>query len=328
VIHRPHCRPTVGLSVRRATEPRRVEAQPERGNAVSRISASNLVALIMWHGGGPLEHAVTSQQRIFSGMNQSLMKRGYHAVFLDLGERIGSEDENAAREAEQLRYIRDHGFGGAMFYPYAYRHNRELIEEVNRSVPLVLLDRKISGIDTDFVGIDNHGALADITRHLIAQGHRRIAHVTRFEPIHTVQERILGYTDTMRSKDSPDMEEMILNGPAYDDHRAWTVVDAVFGQPAGKRPTAAACSNDYMAVGLAKHLENLGLSVPTDVALTGFDNIIPALENGLGLTTVAQPYEEIGIAAVDLLMQRIEDRSSPTRSIELPAPLVIRASTA
>lgn len=291
----------------------------------------------MWHGGGPLEHAGTSQQRIFWGMNQSLMTAGYHAVFLDLGDILRSEKEIAAQEAEHLRYVRDQGFGGALFYPYAYRHNRELVDEVSRSVPLVLIDRKIAGVNVDFVGIKNREPLFEVTQHLIGQGHRRIAYVTRYEPIQSVQDRIQGYLDAMREprdlegnpseENALDLTEMILTVPPRHDERAWGVVDAVFQLPEGQRPTAAACFMDYFAVSLAERLEHLGLSIPQDVALTGFDDIVPALPNGLGLTTVAQSYEEIGVAAVGLLMRRRQDLLSPPKSVELPARLIVRASS-
>ena len=303
------------------------DTQRGNGNKPARITASNLIALIMWHGGGPLEQAGTSQKRIFWGMNQSLTKTGHHAVFLDLGDVLRSEKEIAAQEAEHLRYIRDQGFGGALFYPYAYRHNRELVEEVSRSVPLVLLDRKIFGIDIDFVGIENRIALFEVIKHLITQGHRRIAYVTQQEPIQSVQDRLQGYVDAMREGREPDVTEMILTIPPYRDDRAWTVVDAVFRLPEGRRPTAVACFTDYSAVKLAERLERLGLSIPQQIALTGFDDIVPALPGGLGLTTVAQPYEEIGMTAVKMLMRRINDPLSPPKSVELPARLVVRASS-
>lgn len=325
VFQRPNCRPTVGRV--EADSPVSEAPVSTRRKSASRLSASNLIALIMWHGGGPLEHAGTSQQRIFWGMNQSLMKIGYHAVFLDIGEQIGSEEENAAREADHLRYIREHGFGGALFYPYAYRSNAELLQEISRSVPLVLLDRNISGIDVDFVGIENQKAMFEMTKHLIAQGHRRIAHVTHFEPIHSVQDRVQGYLDAMRGTKTPALTEMILTIPPLEDDRVWTVVDAVFRLPQEQRPTAVACVSDYTAVALAERLEYLGLSVPQDVALSGFDNIVPTLPNGLGLTTMAQPYEQIGITAIDLLMRRIQDRRTPVTAINLPAKLVARASS-
>ena len=327
---RPNCRPTVGPpspTPRKAATRRAPEGTARR--TLSRISTSNLVALLMWHGGGPLEHAGTSQQRIFWGMNQSLTKLGYHAVFLDLGEQIGSEEENAVREAVHLRYIQDQGFGGAIFYPYAYRSNSALVQEVSRTVPLVLLDRKIPGCDADFVGLQNHSAMFKAAQHLIAQGHRRIAYLTHSEPIQSVQDRVQGYLDAMRSVGLPDIQEMILNIPPYgDDPRAWTVVDAVFRLPEPQRPTAAVCLNDYLAVSLAERLEYLGLSIPQDAAVTGFDNIVPTLPSGIGLTTVAQPYEEIGLAAVELLMRRIKDRRLPAQSVELPAQLMVRASSA
>ncbi len=326
VSRRPNCRPLVGQLSPETAQTQRA-FPPQRALAAQRISTLNLIALLMWHGGGPLEHAGTSQQRIFWGMNQSLTKLGYHAVFLDLGGRVGAEDQNAAREAEHLQYIRDQGFGGALFYPYAYRHNHALVQEVSRSVPLVLLDRKMPGVAVDFVGIKNYEALFEITKHLIAQGHRRIVHVTRSEPIQSVQDRVQGYLDAMRSAAPAGVTEMILNVPPYEDDRAWGVVDAVFRLPKEQRPTAAVCFTDYMAVSLAERLEFLGLSVPKDVALTGFDNIVPALPNGTGLTTVAQPYEEIGSTAVDLLMRRIKDSHPPPVSVELPTQLIVRASS-
>jgi DNA-binding LacI/PurR family transcriptional regulator len=327
VEHHPRCRPTVRMTAPLTNEERDQNREPQSKNVDSLLTSSSLIALIMWRGGGPMEQAVTAQQLIFQGMNETLMKRGYHAVFLDLGDRLGTEEENAAREAVQLRYLLNRGFGGAIFYPYAYRHNHALIDEVSRTMPFVLLDRKIPGIDTDFVGVDNYHSFAQITRHLIDLGHRRIAHVTRFEPIHTVEERAMAFMDTMHGIDLPGIAEIIVEVPPYADDRAWVAVDAIFQQPQGRRPTAAACVNDYMAVNLAKRLEYLGISIPSEVAIAGFDDIVRALHNGVALTTVAQPYEEIGNAAADLLMRRIADRSRPSQSIQLPASLVVRQST-
>ena len=336
VSRRPNCRPTVSQPSSNQTSSDQTSFETPGGLAAaetasrkpSRISASNLIALLMWHGGGPLEHAGSSQQRIFWGMNQSLMKLGYHAVFLDLGgQKIESEEENAAQEAVHLRYIRDQGFGGALFYPYGYRHNRDLVQEVSRTVPLVLLDRKIPGAESDFVGIENYGAMREITRHLVAQGHQRIAFLTNSEVIGSVQDRGQGYLDTVRSENNSGMMEIILHMPSYTAADRWAVVDAVFRLPKEQRPTAIACLNDYMAVDLAERLGYLGLSVPADVAVTGFDNIVPTLPNGLGLTTAAQPYEEIGMTSVDLLMRRIKNHQAPPVSVELPARLIVRGSS-
>ena len=315
VIRRPHCRPIVGPA----------EAQPSEAFAHSSeaLSSASFIALLMWHGGGKMERAFTSQQRIFWGMSQALGEAGCHAVFVDLGI-VASEEENAVREAEKLGYLLKRGFGGVVFYPYAYQSNRALVEEVAAAIPLVMVDRRVEGVDTDFVGVDNHQAVYSAITHLVQQGHRRIAYVTKNEPIHAVQDRIQGYMSAVRDAHLP---EIVLSIPSHDKVQEWTAIDAVFQLPKGKRPTAAAVFNDYGALHLMQRLERFGLSVPEDVALTGFDDIVTTLPNGVGLTTVAQPYEEIGRKTAEVLLNRLQNPSSAKQSIELPTQLIVRASS-
>jgi len=94
------------------------------------------------------------------GINQALAGAGLHAVFLDVG-RLGTEEQTAEREAAHLRYVLDKGFGGVIFYPYAYRSNQELIREVMRHIPLVMIDRRIAPLETDFVCMANYKAMYD-----------------------------------------------------------------------------------------------------------------------------------------------------------------------
>lgn len=323
VEHRPHCRPVIRRRIEDAVPADTTDDVEQSVSEFSSDSASSgFVALIMFPG-GPLEQHRTSQQRIFWGMNQALAEAGYHAVFLSTGQ-FGSEEENAANEAMQLRYVLERGFGGVVLYPYAYRRNQALVEEVRRRVPVVTIDRRLTALETDFVSIDNRQAVFDMTMHLVAQGHRRIAYVTKCEQLRSVQDRTQGYMDAVREADIP---ETILTIPSRDRDTPWTVTDAVFRLPAEERPTAAVVFNDYTALDLMHHLQHLGLTVPQDVALAGFDNIISLLPNGVGLTTVAQPYEEIGKAAVDLLLRRRKDPSALVATVELPTQLILRDST-
>jgi len=342
VDRKPHCRPTVIKGKQEQTDTAEPAAASNTRAPLSLLvrnlntstqptvaspgrdplSPSNFVALIMWGGGGVLENQ-TSQQRIFWGINQALSGEGYHAVFLDLGQ-LEDEKENAEREASHLRYVMDRGLGGAILYPYAYRSNQALIHEVMRYVPLVLVDRRIAPLETDFVCTANYKAMFDMVMHLVRQGHQRIAYLTKYEPIQPVQDRTRGYIDAVREA---NLNEIILPIPSHDAEWDWTAVDAVFSLPEGKRPTAAAVFNDYAAYLFQDRLEHLGLFAPGDVALTGFDNIAPSLQNGLGLTTVAQPYEEMGLNAAQLLLRRLKDPLAPFESIELPGKLIIRESS-
>ena len=335
IIRRPHCRPIVGgaNSPEAITHGALSLGQHEQtDNAASgkarSTPRSNFIALLMWHGGGQLERSFTSQQRIFWGMNQALAQAGYFAVFVDLGADlgvVGSEMDSAQREAQQLRDTVERGVSGIVFYPYAYRSNRDLIEQISRKIPMVTIDRRTDGVDTDFVGVDNQKAMYDTIMHLVHQGHRRIAYVTKNEPICPVQDRIQGYIDAMLDA---GLEELVLSIPSRDQSTNWTSIDTIFSLPREKRPTAAAAFNDYAALYLTARLADMGLSVPGDVAVTGFDDIITTLPNGVGLTTVAQPYEDIGRKAVEVLLRRIETPSAPTMRISLPAELAIRESCA
>jgi len=314
VSQRPNRRPTVEPSNQR------IRLEPARKSAG--ISNSNFIALIFCSGGV----AGSAQRRIFQGINEAVMRLGYHGVFLNSGN-LGSEDENAENESKHLMYVKEQGFGGALFYSWAYRRNHELVREVNRSVPIVLLDRNVMGYDMDFVGVQNLAGISETTTYLIGEGHRRIAYVTFREPINAVLDRAVGYSEAMRGSKAAGIQEMLLTISHYGDHRAWVSFDAVFRLPEGKRPTAAVCLNDYVAALVFKRLGYLGLSVPGDVSLTGFDNVAPELPDGIGLTTSAQPFEDMGAKAVEVLMRRIDDRNAPPLWVELPVQLIVRESS-
>lgn len=327
IYRRPNCRPIIGQPAAQASD---LPSVPADFAGLS----SKLVALIMWHGGGPLERAMTSQTRIFWGINHALAQVGHHGVFLDLGgerngsyERMGTAEQTAEREAKHLRYVMEQGFGGVIFYPYAYLSNCDLVRKVSQRIPLVLLDRKMPGVDVGFVGVNNRQAMFDMTTRLIEKGHRRIAYVTRCEPILPVQERLQGYLSAIYQNRDLAVQEMVTIVPLPNETTSWPVVDAVFGLPPGRRPTAAVCINDYIAVLLSERLERMGISVPGDVALAGFDDIVPALPNGVGLTSAAQPFEEMGRVAVELLERRRRQPSRAPESVEVPVRVVMREST-
>jgi len=313
---KPKCRPVVAAPDSAPRSRRVPKARP--------LANSQFVALVMWHGIS--EQGATAQQRIFWGMNKALGREGYHGVFLDLGDEIGSEEENAEREAARLQYAIDHEFGGVIFYAYAYRQNRELIREVARRMPLVLIDRMLTGIDADFVGIDNRQAMFDATRHLIELGHTRLAYVTRNEPINTVIERQEGFRAALREAFGENAQESILTAPPHVGNQ-WPVFDGLMHLPADRHPTAILCVNDFEANEVARRLAEIGLTVPGDVSVVGFDNIVRSLVTGIGLTTVAQPFEEIGSKSAELLLNRLRNPNSPTASVELPARMIIRQST-
>jgi len=317
VIRRPNCRATV-----RSIDG--VEAPQPPANSPAKLHLSRFVALMMWHG-TPQEEGGTGQQRIFWGLNQTLGQAGYHTVFLDQAETIGIENEHADREATHLQYALDQGFGGIVFYCYSYYSNRDMLRKVARKIPLVLIDRELSGVESDFVGVTNHGGMYEATNYLIGLGHRRIAYVTRNEPINTVQDRLQGYLHALRENFQANYYEMVIAVPSTGGD-VWPAMDSILSLPADERPTALVCVNDYEAVEAARRLSRFNLSVPGDISIIGCDNIITKLLDGTGLTTIAQPFEQIGSEAAKLFMRRSADRKADIARVECQTKLIIRDS--
>jgi len=309
-----------GLLSPRRNSPPVITAAPKSLNAP--LPLSNLVALVIHHG-GPDERQGSAEQQIFWGVNQALSKAGYHAVFLDLS---GTESlTEAETDAVHLQYVIDKGFGGVIFYSYSRDKNRDLIRKASQCMPMVLIDRMPFGIDLDFAGMQNKQAMHDATKFLLDLGHRRIAFASTSDTVSAGIYRQQGYLDALREAPYGPLPEILISSQLVDGF--WPMFDLVFSQPADKRPTAILCVNDFVASQAARRLESLNLTIPGDVSIVGCDNVIEKLPNGVGLTTIEQPFGEIGKEAARLFLRRVAEPDSLPLHIELPANLIIREST-
>jgi len=141
-----------------------------------------------------------------------------------------------------------------------------------------------------------------------------------------VQERLGGYRAALRDGLGSQARYLSLT-TTIGGGRTWLVFDALFQGIPEERPTAVLCVNDDEAVRVSQRLEELGLRIPEDVALVGFDNLVQRLPNGVGLTSVAQPFEEIGRRAAQAFLDRRRLPSSLPVHVELPAPIILRESS-
>jgi len=279
------------------------------------LSSSRLIALLWPYGAA--DYSGVAQQHVFWGMNVALNASGYHGVFLDGGRCSGLGMQNAERECELLSYVLNNRFGGVVFCSQAHSSNRNLIQEVAQTIPLVLLDRLIPGVRADFVGFQNRDSIMEATSHLINRGHRRIALVTSGECTNIEQERLDGYRLALNEAFPEDAYEMILSTP-LTHARAWPMLDAIARLPAEERPTAIICVNKADAVRVADYLCAKNIRVPEEVSLAGFDNAGRILVDGFSLTTGGRPFEEIGSAAAKLILRRSQDPSAKHEHIKLP----------
>lgn len=315
ILRPPNCRATIrGIDDASDGRGRRLEGDRK---------LSQFVALLM--GRGEVRDEVESgQQRIFWGVNQTLQKSGYHTVFVDLEDAGLFENSAMGGDAAYLQYALDQGFGGVVYYCSMLNVDRKVLRAVNRQAPLVLMDRKLPGIDADYVGVTNYRGTYEAVQYLIGLGHTRIAYVTRVEPITTVHERVWGYRDAMSECLSGVYAEMTI--PVKGPDEAWPIFEAVLRMPPDGRPTAFVCLNDVTAERVAKRMADAGLRVPDDISIVGFDNVVTTLFGGVGLTTIAQPLEQIGAEAGRLLLRRLKERNAPTEEFECPTQLIVRES--
>ncbi len=205
-------------------------------------------------------------------------------------------------------------------------------ECVARGVPLVFVDREPpTWTEADVVAVDHFRGARAATRHLLDLGHRRIGLVVNDDRVSSVRDRVDGYVAALgeaRVPLDPDLQVEVTF--LYGDGFAASVeaaVDRLFSLDAP--PTAIFAVNDQIAMAIQDVLARRGVRVPGDVSLVGFDWFLRWLPSGGALTTVAQPFEEIGRAAARRLFERLEgSEPSPPCHVFLPAPVVVKSTTA
>ncbi len=202
----------------------------------------------------------------------------------------------------------------------------ELVNDLEqRRVPLVVVDREVPGVEVDTV-MTNHaqgGYLA--TQHLIELGHRRIACIAGNSEVSPSAERLTGYRRALEDNNLAYDERLVVKGDfQYESGYEATKHLLALEVP----PSAFFACNDLMAVGCISAARELGLRVPQDISVVGFDNVRLASFTNPPLTTVAQPIFEIGALATKMLLERMLDLDAPPRFKRLDTVLHIRRSTA
>ncbi|MFC9156462.1 LacI family DNA-binding transcriptional regulator [Streptomyces bauhiniae] len=197
----------------------------------------------------------------------------------------------------------------------------------SRSVPFVVMDPAGDpGADVPSVGATNwQGGLA-ATRHLIDLGHTRIGAIGGPSRMMCARARLDGYRSALETAGLPADPALIREGDFHHESGHRLGLD-LLGRPG--RPTAVFAGNDLQALGLYEAARELGLRVPEDVSVVGFDDLPVARWVGPPLTTVRQPLTEMAEAAARLVLElgRGERERTATR-LELATSLVVRSSTA
>jgi LacI family transcriptional regulator len=230
------------------------------------------------------------------------------------------EDSNG--ELKVVQALHERRVDGILIAPSADPKHRTLNYLRDRRIPTVLVDRFI-GTEFDQVGVENRDAAQTLVSHVIGLGHRRIAFVSGATGLSSSTERLEGYRLALEAARIKFDPALVRSGESKIEPACEAVHHLL---SLDKRPTAFVTGNNLMTIGSMQALRAAGLRVPHDISLVGFDDFDWAEICSPRLTVMAQPIEEIGTKAVQLLTRRIAHPGARRQSVRLAPTLRIRDS--
>lgn len=253
---------------------------------------------------------------------------GHHALLwgkslADSGS--GSEDVDSLCDQLISKKVSGAFFAPLELTPAKDAINRTIAERLERAgIPIVLLDRDLVSYPNrsqyDLVGIDNRRAGYVITEHLIAAGAKRPVFVCRPGSAPTVDARIAGFREAILDRGLEFKPNMVRRIDPWDA----SVVQQTVKET---RTDAILCANDFTAAHVMKALHELKIPVPERIRMAGIDDVKYATLLPVPLTTIHQPCSEIGMTAIETMVQRLQHPQFPGREIALNFRLVVRRSS-
>ena len=252
--------------------------------------------------------------RVISGMQTAATERGYSLL---LGNTLG----NAELEADYAKMVQTSQADGLI---QLRAHNPFDKEKDQNLLPMVNACEVLYNGQYPVVTLDNRAAAFAMTEHLINFGHRRIAMIKGPESSPLTQERLAGYKDALANA-AIDFDESLLFAGHFDLYSGREAAEQILEMT--HRPTAVFCANDEIAMGATQSFKQAGLAIPNDISVAGFDDISFAEFCDPPLTTIAQPAEEFGRTAVNLLVDVLENKITKAPKVIMPFELITRSST-
>jgi len=218
----------------------------------------------------------------------SLLARGVESVAFERGYSILICDSHHSveKESRYLDILLAEGVEGIVFVPAGQPDMSRIERLLRKGVRIVVADRRVAGLPT--VEADNRGGSRKLTEYVLSLGYRRIAYIAGPKEASTAQDRLLGFQDAM---EEAGLKPVVVRHGNFTYESGYELAKAVL--ETGK-VEAIMCGNDLMAIGAIRAAENLGLRVPEDLGVTGFDYTPLLALAKPKLTTVKVPSYRFG----------------------------------
>lgn len=304
---------TPGASVAPETRERVLQAARDLGyrpNAIARSLISGRSRMI-----GLLVAYLDNQfyPIVLELLGRALQQRGYQTLLFITD--AGDQDLSVER---LLQYQVD-----GVVLASATMSNELAQECIDAAIPVVLFNRYVASALSSSVTCDNLAGGRHVADHLLDRGRRRLAYIAGHEDSSTNQERERGFSERLTER-GRTLHARAVGGYTTEGAVTATLQLMDLDEP----PDALFVANDHMAFAVMDTLRNtLGLSIPGDVSVVGFDDTPQAAWPAYSLTSVSQSAEQMIDATVRLLMDQIENREANPQTLRLPVELMVRASS-
>ncbi|MCS7058762.1 MAG: LacI family transcriptional regulator [Meiothermus sp.] len=238
-------------------------------------------------------------------------------------EMLISTASDIAREQQQVAFLQSLTDGLLLILPQT--PDRMLLAVEQAGVPVVVIDHRGQQILLPSVDVDNYTGARQAMAHLLELGHRRIGYVAGPKGFGASAARLKGYKEALATAGLPFDKSLVVQG-TFQQPSGFAAGQHLFSLP--QPPTAVFAANDLMAFGVMEAAKQMGLRIPEDVSIVGFDDIPQASQVYPPLTTIRQPLYQMGVAAARLLVAMLRGVRPPTSRITLSTELVVRSTTA
>ncbi len=248
-------------------------------------------------------------------LSRALQAKGYHVL-------VFMAENNAEKIAEVMEELLDYQVDGLITASVAI--SNDLTARCTAvGIPVVMFNRGQDDDRLSEVTSDNIAGGKRATDYLIAGDHKNIAHIMGWQGSSTGRDRATGFTQAMSAA---GLKPFTMIDGMYSRETAAAATRELFAGP--NRPDAIFVGNDHMAFAVMDTLRfELGLSVPNDVSIIGYDDVPLAAWPAYNLTTIRQPVNRMVEATVDALLTQIEAPETPRHKLRIDGPLIVRNST-
>lgn len=258
---------------------------------------------------------------IISGIQDLLSPLGVNMI-------IGQSNESYEEEKSIVNTFASIRVDGFLISPSSETKNFDHLQMLtDNNIPLVIFDRDCEGLEVDKVFVDEYKGAFQAVEHLINTGCRRIAHIAGSSTLSTSRHRLEAYKDALKLHNIPVKEEYIVESEGFAPEHGIDPTKKLMALP--NPPDAIFTINDGVAIGAMYVIKELGIVIPDQISVIGFDDDPHSSYFKPSLSTVWQPTYELGMLSARILMKRVNSNNdiSKIRVEKLFPELIIRGSS-